>query len=283
MKSSSLHTGSLADRPLWFSSVDLSSKRGQGKAKNVGAGRRSCLCPHWVESESLESRLACVGVGVQLWWAAGGQWRVCVLRRRFSSDCKKERRALSSSRGEEPSSSTSWISAKVTGCVLKRASRGRRERLLPFAGPFGTGNCWGNSSIADAIRWAGRTWKPEASITIWRTAAMVEQESSETEGSISESLNTSLRTVCLCAVSSLNEETLSQEQQSSSQSKVQPNKHSRKLQVQVHCSILEDTVALKLLWSASALQHSVCFNSAVACWFHSSSFCVCVRLWVCWG
>lgn len=105
---------------------------------------------------------------------------------------------------------------------------------------------------------------------------MVEQESSETEGSISESLNTSLRTVCLCAVSSLNEETLSQEQQSSSQSKVQPNKHSRKLQVQVHCSILEDTAALKLLWSASALQHSVCFNSAVACWFHSSSFCVCV-------
>lgn len=93
---------------------------------------------------------------------------------------------------------------------------------------------------------------------------MVEQESSETEGSISESLNTSLRTVCLCAVSSLNEETLSQEQQSSSQSKVQPNKHSRKLQVQVHCSILEDTAALKLLWSASALQHSVCFNSAVA-------------------
>lgn len=73
---------------------------------------------------------------------------------------------------------------------------------------------------------------------------MVEQESSETEGSISESLNTSLRTVCLCAVSSLNEETLSQEQQSSSQSKVQPNKHSRKLQV--HCSILEDTAALKL-------------------------------------
>lgn len=76
---------------------------------------------------------------------------------------------------------------------------------------------------------------------------MVEQESSETEGSISESLNTSLRTVCLCAVSSLNEETLSQEQQSSSQSKVQQNKHSRKLQVQVYCSILEDTAALKLL------------------------------------
>lgn len=137
-----------------------------------GARRWSHPSSHWVESESLESRLACVGVGVQLWWAAGGQWRVCVLRRRFSRDCRKERRALSSSNGEEPSSSTSAISAKVTGCVLNRASRGRRERLLPLAGPFGTGSCWGNSSMAEAIRWAGRTWKPEASITIWRTAAI---------------------------------------------------------------------------------------------------------------
>lgn len=202
-ESSSLHTGSLADRPFWFSSVGLRLKRDQGKARNLGARRRSHLSPHWVESESLESRLACVGVGVQLWWAPGWPWRVCVLRRRFSSDCKKERRALSSSRGEEPSSSTSWISAKVTGCVLKRASRGRRERLLPFAGPFGTGSCWGNSSIADAIRWAGRTWKPEASITIWRTAAMAEQEPSKTKASAS--FNNFLQTVliCLSAVSYL--------------------------------------------------------------------------------
>ncbi len=166
------HTGRLADRPVWFSSVGLHSKRRQGEARNMGARRWACPTAHWVESESLESRLACVGVGVQLWWAAGGQWRVCVLRRRFSRDCRKERRALSSSRGEEPSSSTSAISAKVTGCVLKRASRERRERLLPLAGPLGTGSCWGNSSMAEAIRWAGRTWRLEASITIWRTAAI---------------------------------------------------------------------------------------------------------------
>lgn len=173
---------------LLYNSSSLHTHRQAGKQASLvqfswppfeAASRRSAehvcqVCPttHWVESESLESRLACVGVGVQLWWAAGGQWRVCVLRRRFSRDCRKERRARSSSRGEEPSSSTSAISAKVTGCVLKRASRDRRERLLPLAGPLGTGSCWGNSSIAEAIRWAGRTWKPEASITIWRTAAI---------------------------------------------------------------------------------------------------------------
>lgn len=156
------HTSRLADRLVWFSSVGLHSEQRARRSPST----------HWVESESLESRLACVGVGVPLWWAAGGQWRVCVLRRRFSRDCRKERRALSSSRGEEPSSSTSAISAKVTGCVLKRASRDRRERLLPLAGPLGTGSCWGNSSMAEAMRWAGRTWKPEVSITIWRTAAI---------------------------------------------------------------------------------------------------------------
>lgn len=150
------HTSRLADRLVWFSSVGLHSEQRARRSPST----------HWVESESLESRLACVGVGVPLWWAAGGQWRVCVLRRRFSRDCRKERRALSSSRGEEPSSSTSAISAKVTGCVLKRASRDRRERLLPLAGPLGTGSCWGNSSMAEAMRWAGRTWKPEVSITI---------------------------------------------------------------------------------------------------------------------
>lgn len=162
----------------WTSLVQffgLQYKWRQGEATNMGARKWGCPSSHCVESESLESRLACVGVGVQLRWAAVEQWRACVLRRKFSRDWRKERRALSSSRGEEPSSSTSAISAKVTGCVLKRASRGRRERLLPLAGPFGTGSCWGNSSIAEAIRWAGRTWKPEASTTIWRTAA-IEQE-----------------------------------------------------------------------------------------------------------
>ncbi|KAG7281861.1 hypothetical protein CRUP_031110 [Coryphaenoides rupestris] len=109
------------------------------------------------ESESLESMLPCGDVLVF----------------GFSRDCRKERRALSSSRGEEPSSSTSAISANVTGCVLKRASRGRRERLLHLAGPLGTGSCWGNSSVAEARRCAGRRWwKPEASMGIGRTAAI---------------------------------------------------------------------------------------------------------------
>lgn len=152
-----------------FGSVQLASIRSGVMEKQ---GTRVPGTTHWVESESLESWLACVGAGVQLWWPVGRQWRVCVLRRRFSRDCRKERRALSSSRGDEPSSSTSAISAKVTGCVLKRASRDRRERLLPLAGPLGTGSCWGNSSMAEAIRWAGKAWKPGASITIWRTAAI---------------------------------------------------------------------------------------------------------------
>lgn len=59
------HTGRLADRPVWFSSVGLHSKRRQGEARNkevVG----HLPAAHWVESESLESRLACVDVGVQL-------------------------------------------------------------------------------------------------------------------------------------------------------------------------------------------------------------------------
>lgn len=60
------HTGRLADRPVWFSSVGLHLKRRQGEARNMGARRWACPTPHWVESESLESRLACVGVGVQL-------------------------------------------------------------------------------------------------------------------------------------------------------------------------------------------------------------------------
>ncbi|TNN79921.1 hypothetical protein EYF80_009958 [Liparis tanakae] len=128
----------------------------------TGSGTAAVPGPHWVESESLESRLACVVVGVQPRWAVGGQWRVCVLRRRFSSDCRKDRRALSSSSGEEPSSSTSAISAKVTGCVLKRASRGRRERLLPLAGPLGTGSCWGNSSMAEAMRLGLNRGSPKA-------------------------------------------------------------------------------------------------------------------------
>lgn len=159
-----------------FGSVLLASIWSSIKAKQGIRVVGHLPAAHWVESESLESRLACVGVGVQLWWADGGQWRVCVLRRRFSRDWRKERRALSSSSGEEPSSSTSAISAKVTGCVLKRASRGRRDRLLPLAGALGTGSCWGNSSIAEAIRWAGRTWKLEASITTWRTAAIGRKE-----------------------------------------------------------------------------------------------------------
>lgn len=121
------------------------------------------LNSYWVESESLESMLI-LDVVVLLWWV--------VLRRRFSRDCKKERWARSSSSGEEPSSSTSAISTKVTGCVLKRASRQRREWPLPLAGPLGTGRCWGNSSMAEAMRCAGRMGNPEASRTIWRTAAI---------------------------------------------------------------------------------------------------------------
>lgn len=170
------HTDKLANKPVWFSWVGLHLKRRQGEARNVVERTWAFPRPHWVESESLESWLVCVGVGVQLWWAVDGQWRVCVLRRKFSRDWRKERRALSSSIGEEPSSSTSAISAKVTGWVLNRASRGRRARLLPLAGPLGTGSCWGNSSMAEAIRWAGKAWKPDASITIWRTAAIGQKD-----------------------------------------------------------------------------------------------------------
>lgn len=38
----------------------------QGEARNMGARKGACPTSHWVESESLESRLACVGVGLQL-------------------------------------------------------------------------------------------------------------------------------------------------------------------------------------------------------------------------
>lgn len=237
-----------------FGSVQLASFWSGVKEKQGTRVPGVRLCPslHWVESESLESRLACVGVGVQLWWAAGGQWRVWVLRRRFSRDCKKERRALSSSRGEEPSSSTSAISAKVTGCVLKRASRGRRERLLPLAGHLGTGSCWGNSSIAEAIRWAGRTWKPEASITIWRTAAMVEQEPSEMKFNLKSNLTAGVKRAekvvfyCSETVSDLSCLALSgdlsflmrnlclRRNKARVHPKVRPNKHSTNFQVQAH-------------------------------------------------
>lgn len=101
-------------------------------------------------------------------WPPGGssEW---VLLLKFSRDCRKERRARSSSRGDVPSSSTtSAISAKVTGCVLKRVSRDRRERLRPCAGPLGTGKFWGNSSRAEA-----RRWHPVTSTAIWRTAAIL--------------------------------------------------------------------------------------------------------------
>lgn len=102
-------------------------------------------------SQSLWSPgLSCLVV-VLLWWIPGG-WKVCLLLRRFSRDCRKERRARSSSRGEDPSSSTSAISAKVTGCVLKRASRERRERLRPRTTPLGTRSCCGNSSMLEARR-----------------------------------------------------------------------------------------------------------------------------------
>lgn len=67
------------------------------------------------ESESLESRLACVGVLVLPECVEPVWCSVCVLLLRLSSDCRKERLALSSSSGEAPSSSTSAISAKVTG------------------------------------------------------------------------------------------------------------------------------------------------------------------------
>lgn len=126
---------------------------------------------HWVESESLESRLVLVDMVVLL-WAPGEQWRVWVLRRRFSRDCRKERRARSSSRGEEPSSSTSAISAKVTGWVLKRALRERRGWLRPLTTPLGTGSCCGNSSMVEAMRCAGRMGNPEEPRTIGRTAAI---------------------------------------------------------------------------------------------------------------
>lgn len=129
--------------------VQFSWPRGGGATEGRSASSQ------WAESESLESRLACAaGAGVLLWGITGGLCRQCVLRRRFSRDCRKERRARSSSSGDEPSSSTSAISAKVTGCVLKRVSRERRERLLPWAGPLGTGRFWGNSSME---WWAGGT------------------------------------------------------------------------------------------------------------------------------
>lgn len=118
---------------------------------------------YWAESESLESKLACVGVLVLPLCVVPECCRDCVLLLRLSSDCKKERLARSSSSGEAPSSSTSAISAKVTGWVLKRASRGRLGRLRPRAGPLGTGSCCGNSSIAEAIKWAGSIEKPTVS------------------------------------------------------------------------------------------------------------------------
>lgn len=111
--------------------------------------------------EPPESRWSCE-------WPPGGssEW---VLLRRFSRDWRKERRARSSSSGDVPSSSTtSAISAKVTGCVLKRVSRARRERLRPRAGPLGTGRFWGNSSKGEA-----RRRHPVTSKGIWRTAAIL--------------------------------------------------------------------------------------------------------------
>lgn len=116
-----------------------------------------------VESESLESRLACAEVVRQL-CVDPACCKVCVLLLRLSSDWRKDRLALSSSRGEAPSSSTSAISAKVTGWVLKRASLGRLGRFRPRARHLGTGSCWGNSSMADAKMCAGRTAKPTVSI-----------------------------------------------------------------------------------------------------------------------
>ena len=148
--------------------VERRGKMGVCNHQEVGL----CFSPYWVESESLESRLACVDVVVRLLRVAG-QWSACVLLLRFSNDCRNDRRALSSSNGDAPSSSTSAISAQVTGWVLKRASRGRRGRLFPRAGPFGTGSCWGNSSMAEASRCAGSTWKLEVSRGIWRTVAML--------------------------------------------------------------------------------------------------------------
>lgn len=121
------------------------------------------LLSHCAESESLESRLACADSVRQL--CVDPAWcKVCVLLLRLSSDWRKDRLARSSSRGEAPSSSTSAISAKVTGWVLKRASRGRRERFRPRARHLGTGSCWGNSSMADAKTCAGRMAKPTVSI-----------------------------------------------------------------------------------------------------------------------
>lgn len=101
-------------------------------------------------------------------WPPGGSSEQ-VLLLKFSRDWRKERRARSSSSGDVPSSSTtSAISAKVTGCVLKRVSRDRRERLRPRAGPLGTGRFWGNSSRVEA-----RRWHPVTSTAIWRTAAIL--------------------------------------------------------------------------------------------------------------
>lgn len=119
--------------------------------------------PHCAESESLESRLACADAVRQL--CVDPAWcKVCVLFLRLSSDCKNDRLARSSSRGEAPSSSTSAISAKVTGWVLNRASRARLGRFRPRAIHLGTGRCWGNSSMADAKMCAGSTPKPTVSI-----------------------------------------------------------------------------------------------------------------------
>lgn len=53
----------------WTSLVQffgLHYKRRQGEDRNMGARKWECPRSHCVESESLESRLACVGVGVQL-------------------------------------------------------------------------------------------------------------------------------------------------------------------------------------------------------------------------
>lgn len=117
---------------------------------------------HCVESESLESTLPRMAEV-----ANRSRWRIWLLHRRLSKDCRKDFLALSSSSGEAPSSSTSVISANVTGCVLKRDCRGRLSLALPRAGALGRGRGWGNPSIAAARRCGGITvWHPLTSMCL---------------------------------------------------------------------------------------------------------------------
>lgn len=121
------------------------------RAAAAGPGPAGSRCPQRAESESLESRLL---RRRQLPRRSRWRQRFWVLRRRHSSDCRKDFLAFSSSMGDTPSSSTSWISSKVTGCVLKRDCRGRRSLPLGvLAGRAGGGNSSATQTKCGITAW----------------------------------------------------------------------------------------------------------------------------------